>query len=82
MSERPPFPPDDPNGLRGRRVTVMGLGARGGGVGAARYAANAGAIVTVSDMLPPTSSSATPASAATIRCSPSPGSTAPGSRWR
>ncbi|MFM9107254.1 MAG: UDP-N-acetylmuramoyl-L-alanine--D-glutamate ligase [Chloroflexota bacterium] len=41
--------PTDPNGVRGRRVTVMGLGTRAGGVGAARHLAKAGAIVTVSD---------------------------------
>ncbi len=34
----------------GRRVTVMGLGVLGGGVGAARYLASHGAIVTVTDM--------------------------------
>ncbi len=33
----------------GRRVTVMGLGVLGGGVGAARYLASHGAIVTVTD---------------------------------
>jgi UDP-N-acetylmuramoylalanine--D-glutamate ligase len=36
--------------LRGKRVTVMGLGVLGGGVGAARYLAQQGAIVTVTDM--------------------------------
>ena len=35
--------------LEQRRVTVMGLGRHGGGVAAARYAALAGAIVTVTD---------------------------------
>ncbi|HEX8034058.1 MAG TPA: UDP-N-acetylmuramoyl-L-alanine--D-glutamate ligase [Ktedonobacterales bacterium] len=35
--------PDDPNALRGRRVLVMGLGLLGGGVAAARYAAEHGA---------------------------------------
>jgi UDP-N-acetylmuramoylalanine--D-glutamate ligase len=35
--------PDDPNELRGRRVLVMGLGLLGGGVAAARYAAEQGA---------------------------------------
>ena len=34
----------------GRRVTVMGLGVLGGGVGAARYLASHGARVTVTDM--------------------------------
>lgn len=41
-------PPD----LRGKRATVMGLGARGGGVGVARYLARAGAVVTVTDGKP------------------------------
>ncbi len=36
--------------LRGRKVTVMGLGRHGGGVAAARYCAQAGAIVTVTDV--------------------------------
>jgi UDP-N-acetylmuramoylalanine--D-glutamate ligase len=43
------FPADDPNGLRGRHVTVMGLGTRAGGVGVTRYLVQAGAMVTVSD---------------------------------
>jgi UDP-N-acetylmuramoylalanine--D-glutamate ligase len=34
----------------GKRVTVMGLGVLGGGVGAARYLASHGALVTVTDM--------------------------------
>lgn len=34
------------------RVTVMGLGTRGGGVGVARYLAERGAVVTVTDMKP------------------------------
>ncbi|MDQ3654717.1 MAG: UDP-N-acetylmuramoyl-L-alanine--D-glutamate ligase, partial [Chloroflexota bacterium] len=34
----------------GKRVTVMGLGVLGGGVGAARYLASQGARVTVTDM--------------------------------
>src|SRR3954468_10923 len=38
--------------FRGQRVTVMGLGTRGGGLGVARYLAEAGAIVTVTDMKP------------------------------
>ncbi len=42
----------DRNRLRGQRATVMGLGTRAGGVGVARYLANAGAIVTVSDAKP------------------------------
>ena len=33
----------------GRRVTVMGLGRHGGGIGAARYLAGQGATVTISD---------------------------------
>ena len=43
--------PDDPNGLRGKRVLVMGLGLLGGGVAAARYAVSQGAAeVTVTDL--------------------------------
>lgn len=34
----------------GKRVTVMGLGTRGGGLGVAKYLAGIGAIVTVTDM--------------------------------
>jgi UDP-N-acetylmuramoylalanine--D-glutamate ligase len=34
---------------RGKRVTIMGLGTRGGGLGVARYLAREGAIVTVTD---------------------------------
>jgi UDP-N-acetylmuramoylalanine--D-glutamate ligase len=34
---------------RGKRVTIMGLGTRGGGLGVARYLAGEGAIVTVTD---------------------------------
>jgi UDP-N-acetylmuramoylalanine--D-glutamate ligase len=34
----------------GKRVTVMGLGTRAGGVGVARYLAESGAIVTVTDL--------------------------------
>jgi UDP-N-acetylmuramoylalanine--D-glutamate ligase len=36
-------------GFAGKRVTVMGLGTRAGGVGVARYLAEQGAIVTVTD---------------------------------
>jgi UDP-N-acetylmuramoylalanine--D-glutamate ligase len=36
----------------GQRVTVMGLGTRGGGLGVSRYLAESGAIVTVTDMRP------------------------------
>jgi UDP-N-acetylmuramoylalanine--D-glutamate ligase len=36
--------------LQGQRVTVMGLGTRAGGVGVARYLADAGAMVTVTDL--------------------------------
>ncbi|MGH2558208.1 MAG: UDP-N-acetylmuramoyl-L-alanine--D-glutamate ligase [Thermomicrobiales bacterium] len=36
----------------GKRYTVMGLGTRGGGVGVARFLAERGAIVTVTDMQP------------------------------
>ncbi|HEX8983227.1 MAG TPA: UDP-N-acetylmuramoyl-L-alanine--D-glutamate ligase [Ktedonobacterales bacterium] len=43
--------PDDPNGLRGKRVLVMGLGLLGGGVATARYAVQQGAAeVTVTDL--------------------------------
>ncbi|HET9980016.1 MAG TPA: UDP-N-acetylmuramoyl-L-alanine--D-glutamate ligase [Ktedonobacterales bacterium] len=46
--------PDDPNGLRGRRVLVMGLGLLGGGVATARYAASQGATeVVVTDLRGP-----------------------------
>lgn len=40
------------NSLRGKRVTVMGLGAHGGGIGVARYLAEQGAVVTVTDAKP------------------------------
>jgi UDP-N-acetylmuramoylalanine--D-glutamate ligase len=36
--------------LRGRRVTIMGLGRHGGGVAAARFCAQQGAVVTVTDL--------------------------------
>src|SRR5947207_13038336 len=36
--------------LRGKRVLVMGLGLQGSGMAAARYAAQQGAIVRVTDM--------------------------------
>src|SRR5215204_3592056 len=35
--------------LAGKRVTLLGLGKHGGGVGVARYLAEQGAIVTVTD---------------------------------
>ncbi|HEY5314213.1 MAG TPA: Mur ligase family protein, partial [Pirellulales bacterium] len=38
--------------VAGKRVTVMGLGRHGGGVGAARWLAQQGARVTVTDQLP------------------------------
>src|SRR5438046_2560212 len=38
--------------VRGRRVTVMGLGRHGGGVEAARWLARQGAIITVTDAAP------------------------------
>ena len=38
--------------LQGKRVTVMGLGTRGGGLGVARFLAEAGALVTVTDAKP------------------------------
>src|SRR5262249_41968874 len=36
--------------LQGRRITIMGLGRHGGGVAAARYCAQAGARVTITDL--------------------------------
>lgn len=39
--------------FRGRRVTVMGLGTFGGGLGAVQYLVAAGAIVTVTDLRTP-----------------------------
>jgi UDP-N-acetylmuramoylalanine--D-glutamate ligase len=46
--------PGDPNGLRGRRVLVMGLGLLGGGVASARYAVSQGAAeVIVTDLRSP-----------------------------
>lgn len=41
------------NALAGSRVTVMGLGTRGGGAGVARWLAEQGANVTVTDAKPP-----------------------------
>ena len=38
------------DGLRGKRVTLVGLGVLGGGVGVARWLAGQGAHVTVTDM--------------------------------
>lgn len=38
--------------LRGKRVTLMGLGAHGGGIGVARFLAEQGAVVTVTDAKP------------------------------
>jgi UDP-N-acetylmuramoylalanine--D-glutamate ligase len=38
--------------LRGKRVTLIGLGTRGGGLGVARYLAAQGAAVTVTDQRP------------------------------
>ena len=40
--------------LRGKRVLVMGLGLQGSGMAAARYAAQQGALVRVTDMKSPT----------------------------
>ncbi|MBM4413588.1 MAG: UDP-N-acetylmuramoyl-L-alanine--D-glutamate ligase [Chloroflexi bacterium] len=39
--------------LRGKKVTVMGLGVHGGGLGVARYCAEQGAVVTVTDLRTP-----------------------------
>src|SRR5258708_40111108 len=41
-----------PTDFAGKRVTVMGLGAFGGGIGAIRFLANQGALVTVTDFKP------------------------------
>ena len=38
--------------FRGKRVTVMGLGSFGGGIGVVRYLAGQGAVVTVTDLKP------------------------------
>ncbi len=38
--------------VSGRRVTLMGLGCHGGGIGAARYLAGNGAVLTVTDLRP------------------------------
>jgi UDP-N-acetylmuramoylalanine--D-glutamate ligase len=38
------------NGLAGKRVTVMGLGTRGGGLGVARWLVEQGAAVTITDL--------------------------------
>ncbi len=38
--------------LRGKRVTLIGLGTRAGGLGVARYLAQEGAQVTVTDLRP------------------------------
>jgi UDP-N-acetylmuramoylalanine--D-glutamate ligase len=39
--------------LRGKRVLIMGLGLQGSGMAAARYAAQQGAVVRVTDLRPP-----------------------------
>ncbi len=44
-----------PNLWRGRRVTVFGLGRHGGGVGAARWLAEQGARLTITDLADPAS---------------------------
>jgi UDP-N-acetylmuramoylalanine--D-glutamate ligase len=38
--------------LRGKRITLIGLGTRSGGLGVARYLVSQGAVVTVTDMRP------------------------------
>jgi UDP-N-acetylmuramoylalanine--D-glutamate ligase len=43
---------DDMTSLRGKRVTLIGLGTRDGGLGIARYLAAEGAVVTVTDLRP------------------------------
>lgn len=45
--------------LRGKRVTLIGLGTRQGGLGVARFLAGQGAIVTVTDLRPPEALAAT-----------------------
>lgn len=45
--------------LRGKRVTLIGLGTRQGGLGVARFLAQQGAIVTVTDLRPPEALAAT-----------------------
>ncbi len=42
-------PMTDPTDLKGKRVTVMGLGRFGGGIGVTRWLCRQGAVVTVSD---------------------------------
>ncbi len=44
--------PNMPTDFRGKRVTVMGLGSFGGGIGAVRFLSNQGALVTVTDLKP------------------------------
>jgi len=39
--------------LRGKRVLIMGLGLQGSGMAAARYAAQQGAVVRVTDLKSP-----------------------------
>ncbi|SIP89630.1 UDP-N-acetylmuramoylalanine--D-glutamate ligase [Alkalispirochaeta americana] len=46
-------PPEKESPLKGRRVTVMGLGLHGGGLAAARYLTSCGARVTVTDLRSP-----------------------------
>lgn len=50
-----PTPPIDVKSLAGKRVTVVGLGRFGGGIGATRWACAQGAEVTVSDAASPDS---------------------------
>lgn len=54
MARTPPFPPFSSDtyparSLRGRRVTILGLGLFGGGTALARYLAGRGALLTVTD---------------------------------
>jgi len=55
--------------LSNRRVTVMGLGRHGGGVAAARYAAQCGAVVTVTDTADATALAASLAALADVSIS-------------
>jgi len=52
MSKSLPFTAEVPASFKGLRATVMGLGRFGGGVGAARFLAEQGARVTVTDLKP------------------------------
>ncbi len=59
MGRHPLVPDHDFRDYRGRRVTVMGLGAFGGGVGAVQFLAERGAMMTVTDQRSETALAAT-----------------------